>query len=112
MIDSTSKRLLCAGMCCAALICAAALAQPGEGAADGRKPPSVGDEVIVIGKSSSQLKVEMERAEEAVYDRFNALNSDHQFDIHCRREAPLGSNISRRVCQPNFWRDIEARPVH
>lgn len=109
VIDSTPRHLLCAATCCAALLCSGAFAQQGESAASGRGPPSVGDEVIVIGKSPGQLRAEMERAEEAVYDRFNALNSDHQFDIHCRREAPLRSQISRRVCQPNFWRDAEAR---
>jgi hypothetical protein len=109
VIYSTPKRLLRAGACCAALICGGALAQQGEGAADGRKPPPVGDEVIVIGKSPGQLRVEMERAEEAVYDRFNALNRDRQFDIHCWREAPINSHVSRRVCRPNFWRDAEAR---
>ena len=52
----------------------------------------------------------MERAEVAVYDRFNELNSDDQFDIHCRRDVPINSHIaSRRVCQANFSRDEEAR---
>ena len=109
MPGSIPKRFLFASAWCAALLCGGALAQQGEGAADAHDPPPVGDEVVVIGKSPGQLRAEMERAEESVYDRFNALNSDHQFDIHCWREAPLGSNISRRVCQPNFWRGAEAR---
>ena len=109
VIDSIPKGLFCASVWCAALLCGGALAQQGNGAADGRRPPPVGDEIIVIGKSPSQIRVEMERAEEAVYDRFNALNSDHQFDIHCRWEVPINSHISRRVCQPNFLRDAEAK---
>ncbi len=109
VIDSIPKGLLCASAWCAALLCGTALAQPGGGGADGRTPPTVGDEVIVIGKSPGQLRVEMQRAEEAVYDRFNALNSDHQFDVHCRWEVPINSHISRRACRPNYLRDAEAK---
>ncbi len=109
MVDSIPKSWLCTSALCATLLCAGALAQQPEGAADGHRPPPVGDEVIVIGKSPGQIRVEMEHAEEAVYDRFNALNSDHQFDVHCRWEIPINSHISRRGCQPNFLRDAEAK---
>jgi hypothetical protein len=97
--------------CCACLLCGAARAQSGAIAeAVATSSPAVGDEVVVIGKSPGQLRTEMERAEVAVYDRFNALNSDDQFDIHCRRDVPINSHIaSRRVCQANFARDEEAR---
>jgi hypothetical protein len=96
--------------CCASLLWGAVCAQPAEVAeVVENAPPSVSDEIVVIGKSPRQLRVEMERAEVAVYDRFNAVNSDDEFDIHCWREEPTGSRITRRVCQANFWREAQAR---
>jgi hypothetical protein len=109
-MDATSKGRLWTAGCCAALLCGAALAQQDAGAkADAKAPPAVGDQVIVVGKSPGQLRLEMQRAEEAVYDRFNQITSNPEFQIHCRREAPLGSHIGRRVCQTDFWREEEAK---
>jgi hypothetical protein len=60
------------------------------------------EEVIVPGRRPENLRVEIERLEGAVYERFNALNSDDEFDIHCFKQAPTGSNIPLRTCAPNF----------
>lgn len=60
------------------------------------------EEVIVPGRTPENLRVEIERVEEAVYDRWNALNSRDEFDIHCAMRAPTGSNIPLRTCAPNF----------
>ena len=60
------------------------------------------DEVIVPGRTGEQLRVEIERVENNVYERFNALNSDDAFDIHCYEQAPTGSNSPVRTCWPNF----------
>jgi hypothetical protein len=60
------------------------------------------EEVIVPGRRPENLRVEIERLEGAVYERFNALNSDDEFDIHCLKQAPTGSNIPLRTCAPNF----------
>jgi hypothetical protein len=38
------------------------------------------DEVIVPGRRPATLRVEIERLEAAVYDRFNALNGDDELD--------------------------------
>ena len=54
------------------------------------------------GRRPENLRVEIERLEVAVYERFNALNSDDEFDIHCLKQAPTGSNIPLRTCAPNF----------
>ena len=42
------------------------------------------------GRTGPQLRVEIERVENAVYERFNALNSRDEFDIVCLNEAPVG----------------------
>lgn len=60
------------------------------------------DEVIVPGRVPDNIRVEIERLETAVYDRFNDLNSDDELDIHCFMRAPTGSNIPVRTCAPNF----------
>src|SRR5690606_10342422 len=49
---------------------------------------------------------QIEMAEEAFYSRFNDINSDDEFDIHCRKVVELGSRIPRRRCEPNFWRAV------
>jgi hypothetical protein len=67
-------------------------------------PQSSGEieELIVPGRRVENLRVEIERLENAVYDRFNELNSNNEFDIHCFEQAPTGSNIPLRTCAPNF----------
>jgi len=67
------------------------------------------DEVIVPGVAPENLRVEIERVETAVYERFNALNSNDEFDIHCFSQAPTGSNIPVRTCAPNFVVQSESR---
>ena len=67
------------------------------------------DEVIVPGRRPANLRVEIERLEVSVYDRFNALNSDDDFDIRCLEQAPTGSNIPLRKCAPNFVIEAESR---
>jgi len=72
--------------------------------------PSAGvDEIIVPGRVPENLRIEIERVETAVYERFNALNSNDEFDIHCFKQAPTGSNIPLRTCAPNFVVRAESR---
>jgi len=67
------------------------------------------EEVIVPGRTPENLRVEIERLEVAVYERFNALNNNDEFDIHCFEQAPTGSNIPLRTCAPNFVIRAESR---
>lgn len=67
------------------------------------------DEVVVPGRKPEQIRAEIERLENAVYERFNALNSNDDFDIHCFEQAPTGSNIPERKCWPNFAMRSEQR---
>ena len=66
------------------------------------------DEIIVPGQTPENLRLEIERLEVAVYDRFNSLNSNDEFDIHCLSQAPTGSNIPVRTCAPNFVVRVES----
>ncbi len=79
-------------------MCRIAAAQEGE-----PEPTETIEEIVVYGKKSLvRLRLEMYKAEDVAFEVFNSLNSDDKFDIHCRKEAPIGSHILRRVCRPNY----------
>jgi len=62
------------------------------------------DEIIVReSKPLITLKKEMYRGEDTLYDLYNSLNTDDDFDTRCYEEAPTGSHIKRRVCRANFY---------
>jgi hypothetical protein len=71
-------------------------------------PAVITDEIIVRGRTAEALRLEIERAEETVFARFNEINSDDRFDIHCKSQVPTGRHIPARVCAPNYLRDAEA----
>jgi hypothetical protein len=62
----------------------------------------------VTGRKLGELRHEVEKAELAVFDRFNDINSDDRFDIHCYNQVRWFSHIQERVCRSNSWRDQEA----
>jgi hypothetical protein len=90
----------------AGAFCSVGLGQEGE--PDGNTAAEFDEEVVVRGRSHAFLRQQFQLAEEAVYARFNEINSNDEFDIHCRREAVTGSRILRRTCQANFWREAQA----
>ena len=67
------------------------------------------EELIVPGRRPENLRAEIERLQTLVYQRFNALNSDDEFDIYCVERPPTGSNIPARTCAPNFVNRSESR---
>ena len=67
------------------------------------------EEIVVFGtKSLGQFRDQMHRAEVKVFDLFNSFNDDDEFNIHCRRIAPTGTRIKKRVCKPNYVLDLIA----
>jgi hypothetical protein len=67
------------------------------------EPPEDVEEIIVRGKRIGELRLEIQRAEEALFARFNEINSTDDFDIHCRAEKVYG--LLRRACMSNSWRE-------
>ncbi len=67
------------------------------------------DEVTVTGRYDklSAMRKEFVQLEDRFYDEYNKLNTDHQWDVHCRMEAPTGSHFQYRVCTPLFVDKIE-----
>ena len=65
------------------------------------------EEIFVLGKRLEELRIRIERAENDVYARFNEINSDDLFDVHCYERADGGSHIERRSCLSNGWREMD-----
>jgi hypothetical protein len=95
---------------CVVVLAAVAAPASSQTAAPAPVPQIAGaDEVIVRGRTGSRLRVEVERVENAVYERFNALNTRDELDIVCMNEAPLGSHMPVRECLPKFALTAERR---
>ena len=61
------------------------------------------EEITVLGQRSLRaLRLEVQAARERVYDLFNSLNSNDEFDITCQNVPMTGTRIPQRVCRPQF----------
>jgi hypothetical protein len=66
------------------------------------------EEVIVIGlRPMTSIRQEIANTEDLIYETFNELNNNDAYDIICTREAPIGSQIPRRVCRSGFMVESE-----
>ncbi len=62
------------------------------------------DEIVVQGeKSMSQLRHEIRDLETEIFDLYNSPNEDADYDIVCRRESRIDSQIPRRRCEANIY---------
>jgi len=67
-----------------------------------------GDEITVVGAPPlKSIRADLVRAEDAVYALFNELNDDDAYDIICRKETQVGSQLPYRVCLASILRDTE-----
>ena len=85
------------------LLCAASGAQEATSPTSEQATP-VDEEVLVIGKALEELRIRIELAENDVYARFNDINSNDLFDVHCYERPASGSRIEDRRCLSNAWR--------
>jgi hypothetical protein len=79
---------------------------------DGGENPGRGsspDEVVVRGRRLTDLRFEVEVAQERAYAVFNELNSDDDFDVYCREERRYHSRATRRTCRAQFENRISAQ---
>lgn len=68
------------------------------------------EEVIVIGlRPITSIRHEITNTEDLIYETFNELNDEDAFDIICTKEAPIGSQIRRRVCRSRFMIESETQ---
>jgi hypothetical protein len=68
--------------------------------ADG--PPM--DDVIVNGKRDTlaRLRTQMEKAEDSIYAGYNEINTEPEYETHCREETDSETRMRKRICQPKF----------
>ena len=67
------------------------------------------EEIIVQGERTIYaLRLAIESAETEVYNLFNELNSNDEFDVTCKEVVYTGSHISRRTCMAAYLREEEA----
>jgi hypothetical protein len=106
----TERLLIVIVACCIGSFCTVAASQEvGRAEADNAPTLAAEEEIVVRGRlTDAALRKQIEQAQEAFYGRFNEINSNDGFDIHCRQEVELGSRIPRRICRPNFWREAQA----
>lgn len=76
-------------------------------AAQGTGPPADEEQILILGKRLEELRIRIELAEDDVYARFNEINSDDLFDVHCYERPASGSHIDRRRCLSNGWRQMD-----
>ena len=61
------------------------------------------EEITVIGQRSiMNLRIQVDKAVDRMYSVYNEINKDNDYDIICRREAPTGSRIKRKLCTPVY----------
>jgi len=67
------------------------------------------DEITVLGaRSLGSMRAEVVRAEDVAFALFNELNDDDAYDIVCKKETRIGSQIPKRVCLARMYRDAVA----
>jgi len=69
---------------------------------------AVNEATVAGAPSLESMRAELERVEDVVYAIFNELNDDDAYDIICRRETRVGSQIRYRVCLASVLRDTVA----
>lgn len=55
-----------------------------------------------------QMRQAIIEAEDRFYALYNKLNTNDDFDVRCRMEAPLGTRLKKRVCRVAFQEEAEA----
>jgi hypothetical protein len=82
------------------LLLAATLCLPAAAAAS-PSPTSEMDEVTVSGErvKIEAMRKQIVQLEDNFYDRYNELNTNDDFDIHCIEEARTGTRFVKRSCR-------------
>jgi hypothetical protein len=67
-------------------------------------PPESLEEVEVTGHANKLIVIRdrIHLLEDKFNDGYNKANTDHQYDVSCVSEVPLGTHIPTRFCQPVF----------
>ena len=101
------KALLTPLLLAAALVPARVFAQ--ENAQAAAEVDATIDEITVVGaRTLGAMRAKVTMAEDQVYALYNDLNEDDGYDIICKRETRIGSQIPKRVCLARMYREALA----
>jgi hypothetical protein len=64
-------------------------------------------EVEVVGRRLYQMQKAIMGTEDKFFARYNELNKNDAFDVHCSMSTPTGSHIHKRICQVQFYVDAQ-----
>jgi hypothetical protein len=64
-------------------------------------------EVQVVGKRLYQMRKDIINAENKFFAKFNELNKNDEFDIHCVMNAETGTHLKKRLCRVQFYEDAQ-----
>lgn len=79
------------------------LAQTETSGIDSDAPAVLLEEILITEIRSPRLwRLNIERAEDDVYDLFNRLIENSDYKVDCRREGTTQSRILMRTCEPRF----------
>jgi len=66
-------------------------------------PAETVDEITVYGeKTVPAIKAQIMRADHKMYGIWNEMNTEREFDVHCRLEGVYASRRKERICLPAF----------
>lgn len=82
---------------------------PAPGAADTPADDAKIEEIVITGKTPvPKIREQLRLVEARLYEEFNRLNGDDDFDIVCREHRPVGSHFPRTLCKTNvYWNALE-----
>lgn len=66
------------------------------------------ENIDVSAMSDSKLRREISRARKQVYEVFNTLNEENEYDIVCTSKRQANSMIKEDICEPNFLKTMNS----
>jgi hypothetical protein len=75
-------------------------------AADAKQAePGVEEIAVIAQRSIFTLTQQVAAAEDVMYDLYNELNTNDQYDIECKMETRLFSHTKKKICLPAYARN-------
>jgi hypothetical protein len=97
------RLLTITALCLAALLAGRVLAQAAEA------PEEI---TVEGGRTLGEYRLELERARDEVFRRFNEANEGTRTDVTCKDEQPTGSRMRQNVCRSAAENSADAAAAH
>ena len=74
--------------------------------------PKLPEEIVVNAPESlKHLQTQVKLAQKRMFNVFNEINDDDQFDVHCTNDKRWQSKIREQVCTPNYLKTVQEEQV-